>query len=172
MSAKRAADSPSTALRRASLIVLIALCSVQTASAEPYQSGHQALQVWDAAAQANLPTPIKAWLITMAISMLAGLVFVWRRVEARWVVGGFLLGLITTRLLIPQLEIVKLSGLVSLVHLLFWSPGLVLLGIRQPFRDEKSLYAAWSALVTLVILISFYFDIPDAIVYLRHVLAS
>ena len=62
-----------------------------------------------------------------------------------------------------------LSGLIALLHVVFWSPALYLLLTRRPFMKERSAYAVWSALATLVILFSFVFDVPGAAIYLDHI---
>lgn len=143
------------------------------ASAQPtagYESGHTALEIWDAEGQANAPQWVQIWLMIMLASFALGLLFVWKRVEARWVVGGFITAILISRLGIPAIGIVKLSGLVALVHLIFWSPALYLLLKNRPFMSERSLYAVWSGLITAVILFSFIFDIRDAAIYLDHVM--
>ncbi len=135
-----------------------------------YPSGHTALEVWDAEGQANAPQWVQVWLMIMLASFALGLLFVWKRVEARWVVGGFITAILISRLAIPAVGVVKLSGLVALVHLIFWSPALYLLLKNRPFMKERSLFAIWSGLITAVILFSFIFDIRDAAIYLDHIL--
>ena len=48
-------------------------------------------------------------------------------------------------------------------------PGFVLLK-RRPFLQGRSPYALWSGAITAVIIFSFIFDIPDAAIYLDHML--
>lgn len=139
-------------------------------AATGYQPGHTALEVWNAEGQANAPQWVQTWLMIMLASFALGLLFVWKRVEARWVVGGFITAVLISRFAIPAMGIVKLSGLVALVHLIFWSPALYLLLKNRPFLKERSFYALWSGLITAVILFSFIFDIRDAAIYLDHIL--
>ncbi|MEL7488074.1 MAG: hypothetical protein AAGJ87_12755 [Pseudomonadota bacterium] len=156
-------------LWRSSLIGLIAFAASDAVAAQDYVSGHGALQIWDAEGQANAPRWVQIWLYIMLAAFATGLLFVWRRVEARWVVGGFLAVVITAILSQSMTDIVPLSGFFALLHLVFWSPALFLLLTRRPFAKERSLYAAWSALITGVILFSFIFDIRDAAIYLDHI---
>jgi hypothetical protein len=137
--------------------------------ANDYESGHQALQVWDQAGQSNAPAWVQLWLKIMMLSFLAGLLFVWNHVEARWVVGGIIVGLLVSKFGIGATSIPMLSGLVALIHLIFWSPGLYFLLKNRPFIKGWSFYAVWSALITGVILFSFVFDIRDAAIYLNHI---
>ncbi len=142
---------------------------VDAALAQDYESGHGALQVWDAEARANVPLWVRVWLSIMQLAFATGLVFVWWRVEARWAVGGFL-GVFATAVLSQTLtDIVPLAGLIALLHLIYWSPALYLLLTRRPFLKERSAYAVWSAVITCVILFSFIFDIRDAAIYLDHI---
>ncbi len=153
------------------LLVIIGLLFASTLLAQTYQPGHQALQIWNAEAMANSPTWVKYWLYFMLISFAMGLLFVWKRVEARWVVGGFILALSISKWLLPALNLVILSGLVALVHLICWTPALYMLLSRRTFAKERSFYAFWCGWITLVILFSFVFDVRDAVIYLKHILS-
>ncbi|MEO9468322.1 hypothetical protein [Parasphingorhabdus sp.] len=153
------------------LVSAVLVSGLLTATnAGAYEPGNQALQLWNDEGIANSPQWVQTWLMVMLASFAVGLLFVWKRVEARWVVGGFITAILLSRLGIPALGIVKLSGLVALVHLIFWSPGLYLLLKNRPFLTERSFYALWSALITVVILFSFIFDVRDAVIYLDYVL--
>lgn len=145
------------------------LVSAMTHAAD-YSSGHGALQLWDDEAKANLPQWIKLWLMFMLLVFASGLLFVWRHMEARWVVGGVIAGLLFSRFAVPALGLVPLSGLVALVHLIFWSPALFLLIKNRPFAKGWSAYAVWSGLATFCIVFSFVFDVRDAAIYLWHML--
>lgn len=137
-----------------------------------YDAGHGALQIWNAEGQALAPKWVQIWLPIMGLTFAAGLFFIWRHVEARWVVGGFIASLLTMIFVIPALGLVPLSGLIALLHVIFWSPGLYLMVKRRPFAKGLSAYAIWSAAMTAVILFSFVFDIRDAAIYLDHMLGT
>lgn len=161
--------------RAAALGIAVLLLAPALGAAEShgsYESGHQALEVWDAEGRANAPPAVRIWILVMLASFLPALVFAWRHVEARFVAGGVLGGLVASQLIVGATGIVPLSGYVALVHLIFWSPALVLLLMRQPFRRSLGVYSIWSGWVTLVILISFVFDIRDAVIYLVHIVAG
>lgn len=159
-----------TAMKQFLVPAVLVSALLASTGAGAYEPGNQALQLWNDEGIANSPQWVQTWLMVMLVSFAMGLLFVWKRVEARWVVGGFIAAILISRLGIPALGIVKLSGLVALVHLIFWSPGLYLMLKNRPFLKERSFYAIWSALITAVILFSFIFDIRDAAIYLDYVL--
>ena len=142
------------------VLVLLGFSLDNTAIAQAYESGHGALQVWDAEARNNVPLWIRVWLRIMQLAFVTGVLFVWRHVEARWAVGGFLGVFIIAVLSQLLTDLVALSGFIALLHVIFWSPALYLLLTRRPFAKERSAYAVWSALITFIILFSFVFDIP------------
>lgn len=152
------------------LLALGIAISTGAQAATGYESGHSALQVWNAEGQANAPQWVQIWLMIMLASFALGLLFVWKRVEARWAVGGFITSIVVSGFVIPALGLVSLSGLIALMHLIFWSPALYFLLKNRPFLKERSFYALWSGLITAVILFSFIFDIRDAAIYLDHIL--
>jgi hypothetical protein len=140
------------------------------AQADDYTSGHGALGVWDAEAQANMPQWIKVWLLFMISVFAAGLIFVWKHMEARWLVGGVIGALVFSKVGIPALGWIALSGLVATIHLIFWSPALFFMLKNRPFMQGWSFYNAWSGLATACILFSFIFDIRDSAIYITHLL--
>ncbi len=151
------------------MTAVLVFCPGSSAWAQTYEHGHGALQVFDAEGQANAPRWVRIWILIMATTFALGLLFVWRRVEARWAVGGMLVMLASFFVIIRYTDIPFLSGLIALHHLVLWSPALYLLLTRRPFLKERSLYAIWSAAMTAVILISFIFDTRDAAIYLAHI---
>jgi len=132
---------------------------------------HRALRLFDEEGRANASDAVKLWLKVMTVMLLSSLLFVWKRVEARWMAGGVILMLLFSRLIVPAFEIPFLEGLASLTHVILWSPALYFLLSRRTFLKEFSIYSVWAGLMTLVILISFFFDIPDSIIYLKHILS-
>ena len=159
--------------------ILVSFCTVLTialfsnfAFAESYEHGHGALQIFDSEGMANAPAWVMTWVYFMGSCFLIGLLFVKNHQIARWVVGGFLLGLIFAMGIAPVLEWPALSGFIALCHVIFWSPALYLLLTRKPFLLERSAYSAWTGVITLVIIFSFLFDIRDAFIYMRHLLGA
>jgi hypothetical protein len=158
---------------KASCLVGLLLCcllSIEPILAQPYESGHQPLQLWDNAGRANMPLWVSIWLGIMMTTFALGLFFVRRHAEARWVVGGFIGMILVTVASGRLLGLLPLSGLFSLVHVICWSPALYVLLTRRPFLQGRSLYAVWSGAITACIIFSFIFDIPDAAIYLDHML--
>lgn len=154
------------------VLLIIGLLMANTVLAQTYEAGHQALQIWNAEGMSNTPIAVKVWVFFMLTTFVVGLAFVWKRVEARWAVGGFILGLVFTKLITSLLGLLPLSGLVALAHLIFWSPALYLLLTRRTFLKERSFYAFWCAWVSIVITISFVFDIRDAVIYIMHMISA
>ncbi|GJM02531.1 MAG: hypothetical protein DHS20C08_10320 [Rhodomicrobium sp.] len=144
-------------------------CSIGGALAEAYSSGHQPLEIWDGPAMETAPLWLQYWLYFMTAVLAAGLLFVWRHALARWIVGGTILMIFLVGFVAPWFGIPVLAGLASLAHVICWSPGVYLALKQRPFFSGFSPFAIWSGLVTLVILISFIFDIPDSLIYLDHV---
>jgi hypothetical protein len=151
-------------------LLLCCVVSIEPALAQPYESGHQPLQLWDNAARSSMPLRVTIWLGIMMTTFALGLLFVRRHTEARWVVGGFICMIFVTVATGRVLGLEPLSGLFSLVHIICWSPALYVLLTRQPFLQDRSLYALWSGAITAAIIFSFIFDIPDAAIYLDHML--
>lgn len=160
------------------LTLLLACCVTITIATQvfgqdvqSYQHGHQALQIFDDKGMAAAPTWVKIWIGFMALSFFSGILFIKNHSIARWVVGGFVIGLIASKLITTQLGLQPLSGLIALYHLIFWTPALILLLKHRPFLNNRSAFGIWSGVMTFVILFSFIFDLRDAAIYLHHVLS-
>ena len=141
------------------------------ARAEDYPSGIGPLEVFDQAAMMAMPVWVQIWLTFLLLTFLVGLVFfAWRKPIARWAAGGFIVSVIAGNLIFPALGLPVLSGAISIMHVVGWTPALILLLMRRPFlnRQEGTAYRLWSAILTGVILFSFVFDIPDSLIYIRH----
>ncbi|MEQ1802619.1 MAG: hypothetical protein ABL989_11905 [Gammaproteobacteria bacterium] len=150
--------------------LLLSLVSIDPALAQQYASGHQPLELWDEVGRASMPRWVSIWLAILMTTFALGLLFVWRHVEACWVVGGFVAMILATVASGRVLGLLPLSGLFSLVHVICWSPALYVLLTRRPFLQGRSAYAVWSGAITAVIIFSFIFDVPDAAIYLDHML--
>ena len=158
------------------IAMVIFLATLGTASfaqgSDAYVSGHGALEIFDEQGWLAAPEWVRVWIGIMALSFLAGLFFLKNHIPARWVVGGFIAGFLFSTIGFPALNLVALSGLIALVHLIFWSPGLVKLIQEHAFTGPFNAYAVWSGWITAVILFSFVFDVRDAAIYVMHVLGS
>ena len=154
-------------MTRFTLTLLLLFCSINVL-AHDYTHGHEALQLFDEQGFANAPAWVRGWIMFMGLTFLSGLLFIKNHAIARWVVGGFVLGVIFVTGLAPLFDIPLLSGFIALCHLIFWSPGLYFLLTQRPFMGSKTPFALWSGVMTGVILFSFIFDIRDAALYLLH----
>ena len=157
---------------RAGLVVAVfMLITSGTASAAEYPSGAGALEQFDAEARAALPPIMKGWLMLLLGAFAASLVFVWKKVEARWALIGLLLAMLAGPAFYSAVGWPMLGGAIALSHLVCWTPVLAVLALKRPFakREHGKLYRGWSAVLLAVIAISFVFDVRDAWIYLQHV---
>lgn len=140
-------------------------------SADPYRSGHGALEVFDEAGMSAMPLWIKLWLGLLVLTFLSALFFVRKHLVAQLAIAGFVLSFFATSIIFGALGLPFLSGSIAIGHIIFWTPALVLLLLRRPFLDGRKgqLFRIWSGLMTFVILFSFIFDVRDAISYISHV---
>ena len=102
----------------------------------------------------------------MAGCFLASVFFIRRHSEARWVFGAFVTGAVVSIVSTRVFGIPLLSGYIALIHVVCWTPALIVLLTRRPFLKDKSVFAKWSGLMTFVIIFSFVFDIRDAAIFL------
>ena len=151
------------------LATAIAMFWPEISYAKTYGAGNGALELWNNQGIANSPQWVQYWLFIMMGSFALGLLFIWKRIEARWVVGGFIIGILFSKFILENLMgLLPLSGLVALIHLIFWTPALYLLLKNRPFAKEKSIYGLWTGWITLVIIFSFIFDIRDTLIYMDY----
>ena len=126
------------------------------------------LELWNNAARTSLPGWLVAWLAGMVATFLASVFFVRRHVPARWVLGGFL----ASHALVAVLELGGLAtmrtGLVSVTHVLGWTPAGIAVLRAIPGSDPGSAFGRWCRLLALVIAIAFVFDVRDAALYLYY----
>lgn len=111
---------------------------------------------------AKQPQWVQIWLNVMMV-VLPGMaaVFSFVRVEARWVLAGFIAGAAAMLGLYSQMGYVRLLGL---GHVIFWTPVLVYLLRRRPhWRVKETLSGKWIVLAVTVLTISLAFDYTDVI---------
>jgi len=152
------------------LLVLIGLNIEPPALAQDIAHGNGALEIFDGEGIANSPTWVKAWIGFMMGTFLVGLVFAIKHVQARWVMGFILAGFGTMSVLTNGMGMLAFSGLIALIHIIFWIPALSILLKNRTFSKESTKFARWTGVITFVILFSFIFDIRDAAIYLDHIL--
>ena len=128
-----------------------------------------ALEEWNAAARDALATPVKVWLGLMMLTNIAAIGFLKNHVAARWVFAGFVIshGLVIA---MSAQGVSVLAGQVSLFHIIFWTPGmLMLLRHRDEIQYPKA-YGIWATLSLIFYFGSMIFDIPDASIYIQHLM--
>lgn len=126
---------------------------------------------WNAAARAALPVHIKLWLGAMMLTNLAAIGFLKNRVASRWVFGGFVVSHGLVMVMWAMGETV-LAGQVSLFHIIFWTPGAIMLLQRRSEIQYPSAYAIWATLSLIFYFGSMVFDVRDATLFIQHALAE
>lgn len=149
---------------------LIFLLSFESLAAQGVEHGNQALQIFDKQGFENSPQWVQIWLGFLMASFVAGIFFVKNHVIARWVVGGFIAGMIFSAVAGNVFGVPNQSGFIALVHIIFWAPALAQLLTKKPFLSEPSAFTIWSGVITFAICFSFIFDIRDAAIYISHLL--
>ncbi|MEZ5967467.1 MAG: hypothetical protein R3C00_00165 [Hyphomonas sp.] len=109
---------------------------------------------------AKQPQWVQVWLDIMMVVLLGlSAVFSFVRVEARWVLAGFLLGAVAMLGLYSQIGYSRLLGL---AHVIFWTPVLIyLLRRRAKWRLKETWSGKWIALAAIVMTVSLAFDYSD-----------
>ena len=108
------------------------------------------------------------WLKWMMFIAFASILFIWKRVPARYVLGSMFL-------IFPiGLLIFKLTGnvnLIGLAHILVWGPLAAYLCkvIRSKSFNFKSFYGVWLVLFEITIIISLLFDVRDVFLVMTGV---
>jgi|TARA_B110000879_G_scaffold200692_1_gene274939 hypothetical protein len=155
--------------------VICLLISLNAVSAEQYEKGHGALQYFDAQGMSVSPIWVQAWVAFMVLTFAIGLfVFAWRQPIARWAAGGFILSASSGAAIFGALGLPFLSGAIAIMHIICWTPALVLLLTRLPFFDPEhsQAFKIWAGTLTFVISFSFIFDLRDAVIYIAHFAAA
>jgi hypothetical protein len=135
-----------------------------------YSKGNGTLKIFDAEGIAASPLWVQIWLVFMALTYASGLLFVLKQTIARLAVGGFVAGIFIGDFIFLAIGLPMLSGAIAIVHVLFWTPALIMLLIKRPFMHEQEnmAFRVWSGTMTFVICFSFLFDIRDAVIYILH----
>lgn len=154
------------------IALLVASCLLGAAIlTAPDAYALSATEEWDAAARAALPLHIKVWLGAMMLTNVAAIGFLKNHVAARWVFGGFVVshGLVMVMWAMGQ---TVLAGQVSLFHILFWTPGAIMLLRRRSEIQYPSAYAIWATLSLIFYLGSMVVDVRDATFFIQHALVG
>ena len=127
-----------------------------------------ALQLWDNAARLSLPWWLYIWLGLLLVTFLASLLFVRNHPAARWALAGFAV----SHSLVIGLEALDVAvmrkGLVSITHIIGWTPALIALVRTIPKTEWGTPFGVWCRALTFIIAVSLVFDVRDAIAYLTY----
>lgn len=154
------------------MVLQVAVCLIGAAVlSAPDAYALSATEEWDAAARAALPLHIKVWLGAMMLTNLAAIGFLKNHVAARWVFGGFVVshGLV---MVMWAMGLTVLAGQVSLFHIIFWTPGAIMLLRRRSEIQYPSAYAIWATLSLTFYFGSMVVDVRDATLFIQHALAG
>ncbi|MEO1407109.1 MAG: hypothetical protein AAFV54_11540 [Pseudomonadota bacterium] len=153
------------------LFCIALLASVPAIWLSPEAFALSALEEWNTAARIALPAHIKVWLGAMMLTNIAAIGFLKRRAAARWVFAGFVLshGLVVVMGALGQ---TVLAGQVSLFHVIFWTPGAMMLIKHRKDIQYPSAYAIWVTLSLIFYFGSMLVDVRDAAIFLQHLLAE
>jgi hypothetical protein len=104
----------------------------------------------------------------MMATYLASLFFVRSERGARWVIAG----VIVSHALVVVIEAGELAtmrkGLVSLTHMIGWTPALVVVARGLPQTPARTLYGKWCRLLVGVMAIALLLDARDTGMYLYY----
>ena len=136
-----------------------------------YDHGHGALEIFDADGRSRAPLWVKIWLGFLMFMFVAGLLFVKKHPLILWAFGGFIVSASTGRFLFESLELPYLGGSIAIMHLIFWTPAVLIFLVKRPYADssEQLVYRIWSGAMLGAIIFSFVFDVRDAAIYLNYI---
>jgi len=109
-----------------------------------------------------VPAWLRIWLLGILFpAFLASLFFLRRSVEARAAAAGFILSHVPMIFHLFDVTV----GVVGLMHLVCWSPALVLLARRRPKVEPKTPFGIWVHVMLFILALSLAFDLRDALLY-------
>jgi len=149
---------------RAALLIALAVLLIS-----PAAYAVTALEEWNAAARDALATPVKVWLGLMMLTNIAAIGFLKNHVVARWVFAGFVIshGLVIA---MSAQGMSVLAGQVSLFHIIFWTPGMIMLLRRRNEIQYPKAYGIWATFSLIFYFGSMIFDVRDAFIYIQHLM--
>lgn len=146
------------------VIVVVAIVALLGA---PNAFAISALDEWNNSTRQALATPVKVWLGLMMLTNIAAIGFLKNHVAARWVFAGFILSH-AIGILMPMQGMTLLAGQVSLLHVIFWTPGMIALILYRREIQLPSAYGVWAMLSLMFYFGSMFFDVPDAAEFIQH----
>lgn len=111
----------------------------------------------------SMPLYWKAWVYWMMLLNTASVVFCWKHVEARFVLGAWIPNGIFMTLLAEQVDYTRILGL---SHVIFWTPLVIYLLMRRTKFDWATGYGLWLYILILTNSASLAIDYVDVIRYI------
>lgn len=106
---------------------------------------------------------VVGWVAWLVIMNLGAVIFVWRRVEARWVLAAMLANMPFMNMLFYYFGYTRILGL---SHIIFWTPLLVYLWRRRKTIRLKTPFGIYIHALFISDFISLVIDYSDTIRYL------
>jgi hypothetical protein len=107
------------------------------------------------------------WIVWLVVIGATSVLFAWKHVGARWVLGAYIanhaVAMGTGSLLGAE---VLTNGLVSVTHVVFWTPAVVMLVRGLQTINRASIYGGWHLAALATMVISLLFDYRDSAIYL------
>jgi hypothetical protein len=113
------------------------------------------------------PLAVQWWINWLIVIGLSSILFVWKYVGARWVLGAYVVNhsvALGTGWIFGQDMLT--NGLVSVTHVVFWTPAVYVLAVGLKKMSALTIYNTWHAVALLTMIISLFFDYRDSFVFL------
>ncbi len=108
------------------------------------------------------PPWLVTWVCWLMIVNMGSIAFVKERIEARWVLAGFMAAAIIMTLLFETTGFTRLLGL---AHIVGWTPVLVYLWTRRTSIDLAAPFGKWVLILVFTNITSLVVDFIDVIRY-------
>ena len=108
----------------------------------------------------EVPLWLKAWLSWIVFPIfIVSLAFLHRSNGARLAAAGIILSHVP--MFVHMFDVTV--GVVGILHLLFWSPALIVLAKERSTLELRTFYGVWVHLILFVLAVSLAFDFRDAL---------
>ncbi len=112
-------------------------------------------------------TLVRRWIVWLMVIGLTSIPFALKHTAARWVLGAYVANHSVAMGTGWLLGADALSnGLVSVTHVVFWTPAVVVLIMGLRTINRASLYGGWHMAALATMVVSLLFDYRDSYVYL------
>ena len=113
------------------------------------------------------PAVVRGWIAWLVVVGVSSVFFAWRHAGARWVLGAYVCN---HAVAIGSGQIfgaeALTNGLVSVTHVVFWTPAVFMLIRGLGSLDRASVYGVWHIVAMLTMAISLFFDYRDTFIFL------